>query len=227
MPSRSSSPASSRARPQPRPLDASRTASSHTCPPATLSSSAGAPAGTPEGFGGAVPSGGDGLGELGARDPFEAELASNFCETSLGNADTTHVIRIGDKAKTFLGLTSQSCAPLPAGTPPLPAGDVERLRMQVPGWAVTQDAEGRDAISREWEVKDFAAGLEVFQRIASVAEAEGHHPDLHLEGWNKARAVLTTHSIGGLSENDFILASKINDLDFSDALKKKKAKFWA
>ena len=188
---------------------------------------AGAPAGTPEGFGGAVPSGGDGLGELGARDPFEAELASNFCETSLGNADTTHVIRIGDKAKTFLGLTSQSCAPLPAGTPPLPAGDVERLRMQVPGWAVTQDAEGRDAISREWEVKDFAAGLEVFQRIASVAEAEGHHPDLHLEGWNKARAVLTTHSIGGLSENDFILASKINDLDFSDALKKKKAKFWA
>ena len=93
--------------------------------------------------------------------------------------------------------------------------------------AVTQDAEGRDAISREWEVKDFAAGLEVFQRIASVAEAEGHHPDLHLEGWNKARAVLTTHSIGGLSENDFILASKINDLDFSDALKKKKAKFWA
>jgi len=174
-----------------------------------------------------VPSGGDGLGELGARDPFEAELASNFCETSLGNADTTHVIRIGDKAKTFLGLTSQSCAPLPAGTPPLPAGDVERLRMQVPGWAVTQDAEGRDAISREWEVKDFAAGLEVFQRIASVAEAEGHHPDLHLEGWNKARAVLTTHSIGGLSENDFILASKINDLDFSDALKKKKAKFWA
>ena len=51
--------------------------------------------------------------------------------------------------------------------------------------------------------------------------------DLHLEGWNKARAVLTTHSIGGLSENDFILANKINELDFTDALKKKKAKFWA
>ena len=69
--------------------------------------------------------------------------------------------------------------------------------------------------------------LQLLQGIAAVAEAEGHHPDLHLEGWNKARAVLTTHSIGGLSENDFILASKINDLDFSDALKKKKTKFWA
>ena len=192
-----------------------------------LACRAGAPAGTPEGFGGAVPSGGDGLGDMGARDPFEAELASNFCEKTLGNADTEHVIRIGDKAKHILGLNSMSCRPLPAGTRPLAEEVVERLRMQVPGWAVVVDGEGRAAISREWEAKDFAAGLDIFQRIAAVAEAEGHHPDLHLEGWNKARAVLTTHSIGGLSENDFILANKINELDFADVLKKKKAKFWA
>ena len=49
-----------------------------------------------------------------------------------------------------------------------------------------------------WQVRNFKAGLELFQRVAVVAEEEGHHPDLHLEGWNKVYAVLSTHSIGRL-----------------------------
>jgi 4a-hydroxytetrahydrobiopterin dehydratase len=77
------------------------------------------------------------------------------------------------------------------------------------GWRLTDD--GRQ-IRKEWEVKDFGAGMEFFQKVAQLAESEGHHPDLHLEGYRHVRIELSTHSIGGLSENDFILAAKIDRL---------------
>ena len=54
--------------------------------------------------------------------------------------------------------------------------------------------------------------VELFQKTAEVAEAEGHHPDLHLTGYRRLRIEVTTHAIGGLSENDFILAAKIDSL---------------
>lgn len=63
--------------------------------------------------------------------------------------------------------------------------------------------------------------LELFQRVGEVAEAEQHHPDLHLEGWNNCTIDLWTHARSGLSENDFIVAAKIDQLDISDLLSKK------
>ena len=62
------------------------------------------------------------------------------------------------------------------------------------------------------EKKDFMAGIEFFNRVAELAEAEGHHPDLHLEGYRHVWIELWTHAIGGLSENDFILAAKIDQI---------------
>ncbi len=56
------------------------------------------------------------------------------------------------------------------------------------------------------------AGIDFFSRVADVAENDGHHPDLHLEGYRNVWIELYTHAIGGLSENDFILAAKIDDL---------------
>jgi 4a-hydroxytetrahydrobiopterin dehydratase len=56
------------------------------------------------------------------------------------------------------------------------------------------------------------AGIEFFNKVAALAEEEGHHPDLHLEGYRQVAIELWTHAIGGLSENDFILAAKINEL---------------
>jgi 4a-hydroxytetrahydrobiopterin dehydratase len=61
-------------------------------------------------------------------------------------------------------------------------------------------------------VKNFMAGLKFFNRVAEVAEADQHHPDLHLEGYRKVAIEIWTHAIGGLSENDFILAAKIDEL---------------
>ena len=62
------------------------------------------------------------------------------------------------------------------------------------------------------DVKNFMTGIDFFNRVAQVAEDEGHHPDLHLEGYRNVWIELYTHAIGGLSENDFILAAKIDRL---------------
>jgi 4a-hydroxytetrahydrobiopterin dehydratase len=67
-------------------------------------------------------------------------------------------------------------------------------------------------IRRAWTVRNFMAGIEFFTKVAALAEEEGHHPDLHLEGYRQVAIELWTHAIGGLSENDFILAAKINQI---------------
>ncbi|XVF40204.1 hypothetical protein PTKIN_Ptkin01aG0092600 [Pterospermum kingtungense] len=88
-----------------------------------------------------------------------------------------------------------------------------------------------------WKVKSFTKGLRLFQLVADIAKAEGtwhysfshynsefsngHHPDLHLVGWNNVTIEIWTHAVGELTENDFILAAKINVLDLQHLLRKK------
>jgi 4a-hydroxytetrahydrobiopterin dehydratase len=156
-------------------------------------------------------------GEFGARDPFAAEVESNFSEKVLGNYDTSHVIRGPDGLKQYFGLAAKKCVPCEAGkAKALEEYDINRLRNQVPGWRLSEDAQGNKCLRQEWKVRNFTAGLELFSRIATVAEEEGHHPDLHLEGFNTVYAELSTHAVGGLTENDFVMAAKINSLDFTD-----------
>ncbi len=96
-------------------------------------------------------------------------------------------------------------------------GDIDKLSIdeaksqlaELPGWQLSVDG---TAIRRDWQVKNFMAGIEFFRRIADLAEQEDHHPDLHLEGYRHVWVELSTHAIGGLSENDFILAAKIDQL---------------
>ncbi|KAF3334814.1 pterin-4-alpha-carbinolamine dehydratase [Carex littledalei] len=95
------------------------------------------------------------------------------------------------------------------------------LLPQVKNWELVTDNDVMK-LQRSWKVKSFTKGLEFFQLIANVAEAEGHHPDLHLVGWNNVKIEIWTHSVGGLTENDFILASKIDSLDTEYLLRKKK-----
>jgi 4a-hydroxytetrahydrobiopterin dehydratase len=80
---------------------------------------------------------------------------------------------------------------------------------KLPGWRMTHAGEG---IRKVWVLKNFAAGLEFFDRVGRLAEKEYHHPDLHLEGFRNVWIELSTHAIGGLSDNDFILAAKIDKL---------------
>ncbi len=80
---------------------------------------------------------------------------------------------------------------------------------KLPGWRMTHAGK---SIRKDWVVKDFAAGLEFFDRVGKVAEQEYHHPDLHLEGFRNVWIELSTHALGGLSESDFIMAAKIDQL---------------
>jgi 4a-hydroxytetrahydrobiopterin dehydratase len=79
----------------------------------------------------------------------------------------------------------------------------------ISGWQLNDDG---TRLRKDWCVKNFLAGIEFFERVAELAEAEGHHPDLHLQGYRNVSIELCTHSIGGLTENDFILAAKIDRL---------------
>jgi 4a-hydroxytetrahydrobiopterin dehydratase len=88
-------------------------------------------------------------------------------------------------------------------------------------WHVMEDSEHRLRLRRAMRAKNFKKAIELFRRVGEVAEAEQHHPDLHLEGWNNCTIDLWTHARNGLSENDFIVAAKIDQLDLSDLLSKR------
>lgn len=105
-------------------------------------------------------------------------------------------------------LLSKKCVPCEGGTPPLTEEEVRRLLLQVPGWA----AEGNKRIWREFGCRDFAAAVDLVNRIAEIAEEEQHHPDILIHRYKRVRVELSTHAIKGLSENDFIVAAKINSI---------------
>lgn len=106
-------------------------------------------------------------------------------------------------------LIVKKCVPCEGGVPPVSRADAEERLADLSGWRLTDDG---IRIRREWEVKNFLVALEFFNQVAALAEADGHHPDLHLERYRHVTVELWTHAIGGLSENDFILAAKINQL---------------
>ena len=106
-------------------------------------------------------------------------------------------------------LRAKKCQPCEGGVPPVSRQEAERLLGDLPGWKLTADGQ---RIRREWMAKHFLAALDFFNRVGQLAEEEGHHPDLHLVGYRNVAIELWTHAIGGLSENDFILAAKIEQV---------------
>jgi 4a-hydroxytetrahydrobiopterin dehydratase len=106
-------------------------------------------------------------------------------------------------------LKEQKCVPCHSGMPPLTNGDALIMHQEVPEWTLKDNA-----IERTFVFKDFKEAMSFVNEVAELAEDEGHHPDIHIY-YNKVRLELTTHKIRGLSENDFILAAKINSLTSS------------
>ena len=102
-------------------------------------------------------------------------------------------------------LTKKKCKPCEGGTPHLKNKETEKLLEQVPEWTVKNNK----FLKRKFEFKNFKKALEFVNKVGEIAEEEGHHPDV-LFGWGYARIELTTHAVKGLSENDFILAAKID-----------------
>src|SRR5690606_3486700 len=106
-------------------------------------------------------------------------------------------------------LVAKKCKPGEGGVEPTTREEAEEQLKKLSGWRLTSDGK---RIRKEWTVKNFMAAMDFFNRVAQVAEDDGHHPDLHLEGYRNVAIELWTHAIGGLSENDFILAAKIDAL---------------
>jgi 4a-hydroxytetrahydrobiopterin dehydratase len=88
------------------------------------------------------------------------------------------------------------------------AAQARQLASAIPGWELTEDV---TRIRRKLTFASFPAAIEFVERVAGVAEDEGHHPDFHIS-YRDVDVVLYTHVIGGLHENDFIVAAKINEL---------------
>ena len=113
------------------------------------------------------------------------------------------------ESQTLAELTQKKCLPCEGGVEPCSLNDANRQLEQLVGWYLTHEGQ---RIRKDWKVKNFLAGMAFFNRCTEVAESDGHHPDLHIEGYRNVSVELWTHAIRGLSENDFILAAKIDRL---------------
>lgn len=113
-------------------------------------------------------------------------------------------------------LINKKCVPCEGGAKPLSHEEIEKYLSQVPNWQLTEDKSpnvqklGLGAkIGKVFKFKDFIGAINFVNNVAEIAEGEGHHPDIHIN-YNKVLLELSTHAIGGLSENDFILAAKVD-----------------
>jgi 4a-hydroxytetrahydrobiopterin dehydratase len=130
-----------------------------------------------------------------------------------------------DTTKTTSDLAARRCGPCKAGTPPLGGEDLARLLRQLHGWSAEEGGGGAAGerpslrLVKQYRFPDFRQALAFVNRVGELAEQEGHHPDIEL-GWGRVKVTLWTHSIGGLSENDFILAAKADRALDADAARR-------
>ena len=104
-------------------------------------------------------------------------------------------------------LSEKKCVPCEGGVAPLTRTEAQDLRTQLAAdWKLADDAK---SIRREFKFKDFYRAMSFANAVAHLANIEDHHPDLEV-GWGYCRVTFSTHAIGGLSENDFICAAKLD-----------------
>lgn len=107
-----------------------------------------------------------------------------------------------------MALSDQKCVPCEGGVMPLTIQQAEAHMKELNGWELAPAAK---EIEKKFTFKNFAEALAFANKVGAIAEAENHHPEIEI-GWGKVEIELTTHAIGGLSENDFILAAKIDKI---------------
>ena len=104
-------------------------------------------------------------------------------------------------------LAAKTCVPCRGGIPPLKGQGLDSLHQQVPEWQVVNEHH----LARQFKFPDFKHALAFVNRVGELAEEQGHHPDMLL-AWGKAEITLWTHKVNGLTESDFIMAAKIDEL---------------
>ncbi|MDR4498160.1 MAG: 4a-hydroxytetrahydrobiopterin dehydratase [Candidatus Scalindua sp.] len=104
-------------------------------------------------------------------------------------------------------LASKQCIPCKGRIPPLKGDELKQLHKQIEKWDVVEEHH----LSKTYKFPDFVKALEFVNKVGGVSEQEGHHPDIFLT-WGKVRIEICTHKINGLTESDFILAAKIDEI---------------
>ena len=106
-------------------------------------------------------------------------------------------------------LLNKKCAPCEGGVLPFDVSEIHKYQKKVDGWDILKDINGIFFLSKKFKFKNFIESQKFINKIGEISEYEGHHPDISF-GWGYAEIKITTHAIEGLSENDFILAAKID-----------------
>jgi 4a-hydroxytetrahydrobiopterin dehydratase len=108
-----------------------------------------------------------------------------------------------------MDFAQKRCVPCEGGVPRMTRPAVDEALRSLDGWDAREDA---TQLHKHYRFKDFVAAMAFVNALAALAEREGHHPDFCLRAWNTVDVTLWTHAIGGLSENDFIVAAKADGL---------------
>ena len=108
-------------------------------------------------------------------------------------------------------LINKKCTPCEGGIIPFDITEIHKYQKKVDGWDISKDKKEIFLLYKKFNFKNFIESQNFVNEVGKISEEEGHHPDI-LFGWGYAEIKITTHAIEGLSENDFILAAKIDQL---------------
>ena len=108
-------------------------------------------------------------------------------------------------------LANKKCVPCEGNIPPFNTEEIHKYLKKVDGWEVVEDKIDGFNLIKSFKFDNFLKSQEFINKVGVIAEEEGHHPDIYF-GWGYAKINITTHAIEGLSENDFILAAKIDEI---------------
>ena len=108
-------------------------------------------------------------------------------------------------------LTKKKCTPCEGGVIPFDISEIHKYQKKVDGWDIIKNEKKIHFLEKNFKFKNFLKSQKFVNKVGEISEQEGHHPDI-LFGWGYAKISITTHAIEGLSENDFILAAKIDQI---------------
>ena len=109
-------------------------------------------------------------------------------------------------------LLNKKCVPCEGGLDAFDISEIHKYQKKVDGWEVLKDRNNIYYLEKKFIFKDFLESQNFVNEVGKISEQEGHHPDISF-GWGYAKIDITTHAIKGLSENDFILAAKIDKIN--------------
>ena len=108
-------------------------------------------------------------------------------------------------------ISKKKCVPCEGKTVPFDISEIHKYQKKVDGWDIAKNEKNNFFLEKNFKFKNFKDSQDFINIIGKISEEEGHHPDITF-GWGYAKITITTHAIEGLSENDFILAAKIDKI---------------